>query len=204
VIITLWVTRYADIPREFPMSMHKKSAVFLILLYIVLFGLSAVSLPVSSIDITGFVPVSESFTINQDPKALNFNLAESRDSEVHVGTYTLISNNTQSLFHLYIKPGEDGKGSRFAFFLDNPGSVQGEKKTELPFLVKVLSNLKGAESTSGNTPMEKDIGILGVYAGNDEIVYETGEILAQIPDFVPDDYATGWYSAAIQLSIEVH
>jgi hypothetical protein len=204
VIITLWVTRYVDIPRELNVSVHKKSAVFLILLYTVLFGLSAVSLPVSMIDITGFVPISESFTIKQDQKALNFNLADSRDSEVHVGTYTLISNNTQSLFHLYVKPGEDGKGSRFAFFLDNQGSAQGGKKTELPFLVKVSSNLSGARSTSGNSSMEKEIGILGVYAGNDEIIYETGEILAQIPDFVPDDYATGWYSAAIQLSIEVH
>ena len=75
--------------------------------------------------------------------------------------------------------------------------------SELPFSVRVTSDVSRAVSVAGSEAMEKDLGVRGVYANNNNILYETGSILAEIPDFDPDQYATGWYSAAIQLSIEV-
>ena len=176
----------------------------LIVLYLTLFGLGARTLSVTDINVQGVVPIAETFTVVQNPDALDFNLAESRETQLVVGTYTLLSNNNLALFHMYIKPGEDGTGDQFAFYLDNTGGRQGGKKTVLPFTVRVSSSISGAVSIAGETSMDKEIGVRGIYAANDEITYETGEIIADIPYFSLDDYANGWYSASIQLSIEAH
>jgi hypothetical protein len=191
------------------MRVHKKIGLILIVIYMTLSGVSAGELSVTKIDVQGVVPVAESFAVVQNPDALNFNLADSRNSSVVVGTYTLISNNSLSLFRMYIKPGEDGKGERFTFVLDSNGNGQNgqngqRKETVLPFVVRVTSGITGAENVEGENPMQKEIGIKGIYATNDEITYETGEIIADIPDFNLDDYANGWYSSSIQLSLEAH
>lgn len=179
-------------------------AITLIALYLTLTGLGARTLSVSDINVLGVVPVAETFTVDQNPEALNFNLAESRNTQLVVGTYTLLSNNSLALFHMYIKPGEDGTEEQFAFHLDDADGKQGGKRTVLPFSVRVSSSISGAVSIAGGTSMEKVIGVRGIYAANDEITYETGEIIADIPYFPLDDYANGWYSASIQLSIEAH
>lgn len=84
-----------------------------------------------------------------------------------------------------------------------PLPPQGQE-SEIPFTVRVSSNISRAVNVAGQQAMEKDLGVRGAYGNNDSILYETGgDILAEIPDFDPDLYATGWYSAAIQLSIEV-
>ncbi|AEV29038.1 hypothetical protein SpiGrapes_1221 [Sphaerochaeta pleomorpha str. Grapes] len=186
------------------MRVQRKMVLTLIILYLSFSVLGARTLTVTDINVQGVVPVSESFTVVQNPDALNFNLAESRNTQLVVGTYTLLSNNNMALFHMYIKPGEDGMGDRFAFFLDNARGFNGGKKTVLPFLVRVTSSVSGAVSIAGDTSMDKEIGVRGIYAANDEITYETGEIIADIPNFSLDDYANGWYSASIQLSIEAH
>jgi hypothetical protein len=151
----------------------------------------------------GRMPVTEIFRVEQNEAALDFNLSASRNSIIRVGSYTLVSNNTISKFRLAIRPGEDGNQEYFAFTLDEGEPLLQGQASEIPFTVRVSSNISRAVSVAGQQAMEKDLGVRGVYGNNDAILYETGDILAEIPDFDPDLYATGWYSAAIQLSIEV-
>jgi hypothetical protein len=167
------------------------------------FALTASPLPFDRIEVLGQMPVTEVFRVIQNQNALNFNLADSRNSIVQVGTYTLISNNSGSQFKMVIRPGEFGEKLRFSFVLDEEEPLLPGQLSELPFSVRVTSDVSRAVSVAGSEAMEKDLGVRGVYANNDTILYETGSILAEIPDFNPDQYATGWYSAAIQLSIEV-
>ncbi|NBK26266.1 MAG: hypothetical protein EOM68_30175 [Spirochaetia bacterium] len=167
------------------------------------FALTASPLPFDRIEVLGQMPVTEVFRVIQNQNALNFNLADSRNSIVQVGTYTLISNNSVSQFKMVIRPGEFGEKLRFSFVLDEEEPLLPGQLSELPFSVRVTSDVSRAVSVAGSEAMEKDLGVRGVYANNDTILYETGSILAEIPDFNPDQYATGWYSAAIQLSIEV-
>ncbi|MDD3903624.1 MAG: hypothetical protein PHO09_08110 [Sphaerochaeta sp.] len=166
-------------------------------------GLSASPLSFSTIELRGEMPVTEVFRVDQNEEALNFNLAESRNSIVRVGSYTLTSNNAIGQFHLYINPGEDGSQEQFAFALDDNEAGGSGKMTTIPISVRVTTNTSGAVSVKGETAMDKSLGVRGVYAGNSNVLYETGDILAEIPDFDPDLYASGWYSAAIQLSIQV-
>ncbi len=149
------------------------------------------------------MPITEIFRVEQNDAALDFNLSASRNSIIRVGTYTLVSNNTISKFRLSIRPGEDGNQERFAFMLDEGEPLPQGQESEIPFTVRVSSNISRAVNVAGQQAMEKDLGVRGAYGNNDSILYETGDILAEIPDFDPDLYATGWYSAAIQLSIEV-
>ncbi|MEA4860487.1 hypothetical protein SDC9_91634 [bioreactor metagenome] len=167
------------------------------------FALTASPLPFTRIEVLGQMPVTEVFRVIQNQNALSFNLADSRNSIVQVGTYTLISNNSVSQFKMVIRPGEFGEKLRFSFMLDEDEPLLPGQLSELPFSVRVTSDVSRAVSVAGSEAMEKDLGVRGVYANNNNILYETGSILAEIPDFDPDQYATGWYSAAIQLSIEV-
>lgn len=166
-------------------------------------SLCAAILPFSKIEMQGQMPVQEIFRVDQNPAALNFNLVESRNSLVQVGSYVLISNNAVSQFRMVIKPGEKGDAEQFAFVLDDEKNLQPGQLTIIPFTVMVTSDVSKAINVAGSHAMSKDLGVRGAIADNDAILYETGDILAQIPDFNPDLYATGWYSAAIQLSIEV-
>ncbi len=166
-------------------------------------SLGASVLPFTRISVQCQMPVIEIFRVEQNQQALNFNLAESRNSIIQVGSYTLVSNNAVSQFRLFIRPGESGEQQEFAFMLDKDEPLVPGQLSVIPFRVRITSDLSQAISVAGTTSMEKDLGVRGVYENNDSIVYETGSILAEIPDFDPDLYATGWYSAAIQLSIEV-
>ncbi|WP_240622848.1 hypothetical protein [Sphaerochaeta halotolerans] len=165
--------------------------------------LSATPLPFTNVRVEGRMPITEIFRVEQNDAALDFNLSASRNSIIRVGSYTLISNNSISKFRLAIRPGEDGNQERFAFVLDEGEPLPQGQESVIPFTVHVSSNIARAVSVAGQQAMEKDLGVRGVYGNNDTILYETGDILAEIPDFNPDLYATGWYSAAIQLSIEV-
>lgn len=166
-------------------------------------SLYASPLPFTNIEVRGQMPVQEIFRVQQNQAALNFNLAESRNSIVQVGSYTLVSNNSNSQFRMAIRPGEFGDQDQFAFVLDEDEPLLAGQLSVIPFTVRVASDVSQAVSVAGLQAMQKDLGVRGVYANNEAILYETGEILAEIPDFDPDLYATGWYSAAIQLSIEV-
>ncbi|MDD3928545.1 MAG: hypothetical protein PHY87_01960 [Sphaerochaeta sp.] len=166
-------------------------------------ALLASPLPFTRVEVLGQMPVTEVFRVIQNQNALNFNLADSRNSIVQVGTYTLISNNAVSQFKMVIRPGEFGQKDRFSFALDENEPLLPGQLSEIPFTVRVTSDVSRAVSVAGSEAMEKDLGVRGIYANNNAILYETGSILAEIPDFDPDLYATGWYSAAIQLSIEV-
>ena len=166
-------------------------------------SLYASPLPFTNIEVRGQMPVQEIFRVQQNQAALNFNLAESRNSIVQVGSYTLVSNNSNSQFRMAIRPGEFGDQDQFAFVLDEDEPLLAGQLSVIPFTVRVASDVSQAVSVAGSQAMQKDLGVHGVYANNEAILYETGEILAEIPDFDPDLYATGWYSAAIQLSIEV-
>lgn len=162
---------------------------------------AASPLAFSSFTLQGDMPVVEVFRVEQNQAALNFNLAESMNRIVRVGSFTLVSNNSVSRFQLSIRPGEQGDEEQFAFKL-NPGEpVQDGKRSEIPLKVSVSSGTSGSADISGTKAMQKEFGVRS--AGNEGPLYETGEILAEIPDFNPDEYATGWYSAAIQLSIVV-
>jgi len=165
--------------------------------------LPATPLPFTNVRVEGRMPITEIFRVEQNDAALDFNLSASRNSIIRVGSYTLISNNSISKFRLAIRPGEDGNQERFAFVLDEGEPLPQGQESVIPFTVHVSSNIARAVSVAGQQAMEKDLGVRGVYGNNDTILYETGDILAEIPDFNPDLYATGWYSAAIQLSIEV-
>lgn len=165
--------------------------------------LPATPLPFTNVRVEGRMPITEIFRVEQNDAALDFNLSASRNSIIRVGSYTLISNNSISKFRLAIRPGEDGNQERFAFVLDEGEPLPQGQESVIPFTVHVSSNIARAVSVAGQQAMEKDLGVRGVYGNNDAILYETGDILAEIPDFNPDFYATGWYSAAIQLSIEV-
>lgn len=180
----------------------RKTKIALLLLYMTASCLWAAGLSVSEIDLQAVIPVTESFVVKQNPEALDLNLTDSRNSSVLVGTYTLVSNNGVSLFRMYLSPGENGQDSVFAFYLDDADAPESSGATVLPFVVRVSSNNSGAVSISGRTKMGKDLGIRGILASNDGLVYESGEIIAEIPDFNPEEYSSGWYSAAIQVSIE--
>ena len=65
------------------------------------FALTASPLPFTRIEVLGQMPVTEVFRVIQNQNALSFNLADSRNSIVQVGTYTLISNNSVSQFKIY-------------------------------------------------------------------------------------------------------
>lgn len=166
-------------------------------------SLYASPLPFTNIEVRGQMPVQEIFRVQQNQAALNFNLAESRNSIVQVGSYTLVSNNSNSQFRMAIRPGEFGDQDQFAFVLDEDEPLLAGQLSVIPFTVRVASDVSQALSIAGSQAMRKNLGVRGVYANNEAILYETGEILAEIPDFDPNLYATGWYSAAIQLSIEV-
>ena len=165
--------------------------------------MAKLGVPFTNVEVRGQMPVQEIFRVQQNLAALNFNLAESRNSIVQVGSYTLVSNNAVSQFRMAIRPGEFGDQDQFAFVLDQNEPLLPSQLSVIPFTVRVSSGISGAVSVSGRQAMEKDLGVRGVYGNNQAILYESGEILAEIPDFDPDLYATGWYSAAIQLSIEV-
>lgn len=165
--------------------------------------LFASPLPFNNFEVRGQMPVQEIFRVEQNPNALNFNLAESRNSIVQVGSYTLVSNNAISQFRMAIRPGEFGDQDQFAFVLDQNEPLLAGQLSVIPFSVRVTSDVSRAVSIAGSQAMQKNLGVRGVYSNNEAILYETGDILAEIPDFDPDLYATGWYSAAIQLSIVV-
>ncbi len=165
--------------------------------------LFAYPLSFSTMQLQGNMPISEIFRVEQYEDALNFNLVDSRNSTVRVGSYTITSNDITSEFHLFINPGEDGKAEQFAFVLDPGFTPESGQQSRLPITVRVVSNTAGAVSVSGAVKVDKSLGVRGVYTGNNDVLYESGEILADIPDFDPDIFATGWYSAAIQLQIKV-
>ena len=166
-------------------------------------SISASPLPFSRMQVLGVMPITEMFKVDQNQEALSFNLAESRNSIMQVGSYTLISNNNTSQFRLIIRPGENGNQREFAFTLDQGEPLLPGQLSTLPFKVRVTSDTARAVSVEGTEAMQKNLGVRGVYGNNDAVLYETGYILAEIPDFDPDLFATGWYSAAIQLSVEV-
>ncbi|HKL59762.1 MAG TPA: hypothetical protein VJ863_07685 [Sphaerochaeta sp.] len=184
--------------------MKKKHILMATLLLMLGIGsLSAYPLSFTTMQLQGRMPISEIFRVEQSEEALNFNLAESRNSTVRVGSYTITSNDVTSQFHLFINPGEDGKQDQFAFTLDPGFSPEPGQQSMLPISVRVVSNTAGAVSVSGADKVDKSLGVRGVYAGNSDVLFESGDILADIPDFNPDVFATGWYSAAIQLRIQV-
>ncbi len=184
--------------------MRKKTMIMTTLL--LMLGASALfasPLSFTTIQLQGLMPISEIFRVEQYDEALNFNLADSRNSIVRVGSYSITSNDIASQFHLFINPGEDGNDDQFAFVLDPGYTPEPGQQSRLPIIVRVTSNTAGAVSVSGADKVDKALGVRGVYAGNNDILFESGEILAEIPDFDPDVFATGWYSAAIQLQIQV-
>jgi hypothetical protein len=185
------------------MGIHGKARLALIALYMAVSCLWATDLSVSEIELQATYPVIETFTVLQNEEALDLNLVDSRNSSVLVGTYTLLANDGTSRFKMHVSPGEDGEDSVFAFRLDLADEATANGKTVLPFVVQVISDNSGAVSISGNTAMEKELGLRGILGGNEQILYENGDIVAEIPDFDPDEYSSGWYSAAIRLSIEV-
>lgn len=187
-------------------TMNKAEQRALLLFGLLVFGASllfAFPLSITSIEVRGRMPIQEIFRVEQNQGALNFNLADSRNSIIKVGSYTLVSNNATSQFKMAIRPGEFGDQDQFAFVLDQGEPLLDGQLSVIPFNVRVTSDVSQAISVSGSQSMQKNLGVRGIYANNEAILYETGEILAEIPDFDPDLYATGWYSAAIQLSIEV-
>lgn len=189
--------------------MRRKSISILMLATLLVFAVLPTAfaatppLPFSRIEVRGQMPITEVFRVEQNEQALNFNLVESRNSIVQVGSYTLISNNTASQFKLTIRPGESGTLDQFAFSLDRGEPLLEGQLSELPFSIKVTSQTSRGTSVGGSRAMAKDLGVRGGFSNNNAILYESGEILAEIPDFNPDRYATGRYSAALQLSIEV-
>ncbi len=175
---------------------YKRVVTTTLLLTVVLVALAASMspLPFTRVEVRGQMPITEIFRVDQNEEALDFNLVESRNSIVQVGSYTLISNSAT---------GELGNLDHFVFALD-----QGEPRiegqlSELPFAIRVTSESNRNPAVGGSRAMVKDLGVRGGYFGNSAILYESGEILAEIPDFNPDRYATGRYSAALQLAIEV-
>lgn len=184
---------------------YKRVVTTTLLLTVVLVALAASMspLPFDRVEVRGQMPITEIFRVDQNEEALDFNLVESRNSIVQVGSYTLISNSATGQFTLTIRPGELGTLDHFVFALD-----QGEPRiegqlSELPFAIRVTSESNRSPAVGGSRAMVKDLGVRGGYLGNSAILYESGEILAEIPDFNPDRYATGRYSAALQLAIEV-
>lgn len=184
---------------------YKRVVTTTLLLTVVLVALAASMspLPFTRVEVRGQMPITEIFRVDQNEEALDFNLVESRNSIVQVGSYTLISNSATGQFTLTIRPGELGNLDHFVFALD-----QGEPRiegqlSELPFAIRVTSESNRSPAVGGSRAMVKDLGVRGGYFGNSAILYESGQILAEIPDFNPDRYATGRYSAALQLAIEV-
>lgn len=187
-------------------ELHMKKKNILMATLLLMLGTSflyASPLSFTTMQLQGRMPITEIFRVVQSAESLDFNLADSRNSTVRVGSYMITSNNSNSQFHLFISPGEDGKQSQFAFVLDPGFSPEPGQQTILPISVRVVGNTTGSVSVSGVEKVDKSLGVRGSYSGNNDVLFETGEILADIPDFNPDLFATGWYSAAIQLRIQV-
>ncbi len=179
-------------------------AALLVLTFAIASLAAAISpLPFNRIEVRGQMPVTEIFRVDQNDEALDFNLVESRNSIVQVGSYTLISNSTTGQFKLTIRPGELGNLDQFTFSLDQGEPRVEGQLSELPFSIHVTSESNHTPAVGGSRAMVKDFGVRGGYTNNSAILYESGQILAEIPDFNPDRYATGRYSAALQLAIEV-
>jgi len=159
-------------------------------------------LPFNRIEVYGNMPKTEFFRVEQNVQVLDFNLVESRNSIVLVGTYTLISNNTASHFRLTIRPGEDGMQDQFAFNYERGQPLLDGQLSELPFTIRVTSDTSRGTSVGGSKEMAKELGVRGGFQDNGSILYESGDILAEIPDFNPDRYATGRYSAALHFTID--
>ena len=161
------------------------------------------TLPFTNVECAARCPSRRFFGCKRNQAALNFNLAESRNSIVQVGSYTLVSIMRFLNFAWQSVRVNLAIRTNSVFVLDQNEPLLPGQLSVIPFTVRVNSNISRAVSVSGSQAMQKDLGVRGVYGNNEAILYESGDILAEIPDFDPDLYATGWYSAAIQLSIEV-
>ncbi len=186
------------------MKMYRTTIIILLLALLGATPLLAIGpLPFNQIVLRGELPVTQLFRVDQYEQSFNFNLVESRNSIVAVGSYTLISNHAASNFRLSIRPGVTGNDDEFSFTLDEGEPLHPGQLTELPFAVRVASDTNAGTSVAGSRSMQKELGVRGGLASNRAILFENGQILAEIPDFDPNRYATGRYSAALQLSIEV-
>ncbi|HQB90576.1 MAG TPA: hypothetical protein PLW59_05170, partial [Sphaerochaeta sp.] len=79
---------------------YKRVVTTTLLLTVVLVALAASMspLPFTRVEVRGQMPITEIFRVDQNEEALDFNLVESRNSIVQVGSYTLISNSATGQF----------------------------------------------------------------------------------------------------------
>ncbi|MDY4610787.1 MAG: hypothetical protein SPD11_09280 [Sphaerochaetaceae bacterium] len=155
------------------------------------------------IQLRAIMPIEDTFSVEPYTGSQTIDLVSSRGKSIKVGTYTLASNRTNSSYSLNVLPGETGAESAFYFVAEETGAnSRGESKIEYDLSIRSStengSSIEGARNAASKSLGVRDAqNIVG-------IVYETGEIFANIPDFDTAALPTGWYASAIQFQVLIN
>ncbi len=167
----------------------------------VLFAQSA--LGPEQIQLRAVMPIEDTFSVEPYTGSQSIDLVSSRGKSIKVGTYTLASNRTNSSYSLNVLPGETGADSAFYFTAEDVGAASRIDS-------RIEYDLSIRSSTENGSSIERARSVasksLGVRDAQDTIgiVYETGEIFANIPDFDTAMLPTGWYASAIQFQVLIN
>lgn len=153
------------------------------------------------IKLRAVMPIEDTFTVEPDTGAQSIDLVSSRGRSIKVGTYTLASNRTNSSYSLNVLPGETGAESSFYFTAEDSGN-QPDSKIEYDLSIRSATE-NGSSADNARGAISKSLGVRDAQ-DNVGIVYETGEIFANIPDFDTATLPTGWYASAIQFQVLIN
>ncbi len=154
-----------------------------------------------SIKIRALMPLADSFVVQPDTGSQNIDLVASKGQSIRVGTYMLTSNRTTTSYTLGVSPG-DSTSKGFTFVPE--GAVANSAKQSLEYQLTVLPTTERAVSINrASGSASKSLGILN--SGETHgLVYEIGEIFADIPDFDSSSIETGWYVSDIKFKVSVN
>lgn len=154
------------------------------------------------IKLRAVMPIEDTFTVEPYEGSQNIDLVSSRGKSIKVGTYTLASNRTGSSYSLHVQPGETGTEPAFFFSAETDDATNPNAKIEYDLTIRsATENGTSVEGARGSISKP-----LGVRDAQDTIgiVFENGEIFANIPNFDTTSLPTGWYASAIQFQVEIN
>lgn len=183
------------------MDRLKRSVGVSTLLLIILGSLWAATPVISSFTLQGRMPEDQYFRVDISSEAENVDLTQARGRDISIGSYRLFSNVGKASFRIIVRAGEDGQDSTFKLALA-PGTPHAPNlETEIQFSVGLSATNEALLTINEDAGMvSKSVGSRSRSSGGIG-VQESGEIFARIPNFDPELYATGNYSAAIQFSV---
>ncbi|MCK9287339.1 MAG: hypothetical protein PHU24_05460 [Sphaerochaetaceae bacterium] len=185
----------------------KVRALFVLLLLVCAMALplSARTVYLETIEVTGQIGLQENFRVDlrqADPIVLDKSFA---GQDMEIATYEFYSNNSDTVYNLKITPATLG-GSRSEKFMFTyvGGSETDLKKKEsmIPFTIKLMSI--GDENPILGVPNDKEISKnIGMLDGSN--YRETGSIIITFPTeasgFKFEELASGYYRAALTIEV---